>query len=261
MNSVVLFSGGVDSLGGIAHLLQRDGSADVLYVKLGHKYQAEEQKAVAEILESLKERGLKVNLKLFSAEGLGQFEEEDANLPGRNMYLAMIAANMGYSEIHIITQMYETSIPDRSKDFFESASRILSSLYHRDICIKTPFWDMSKSEIVKYLMRQGFEKEIFLSWACYSPANGEPCAQCSACFRRFIALYSAGLYEPYFEMVPTAMYDKYAYGNYPEGRKEEVLRVWASFRFDGARGRLKFSDLSRTPTPTGETPPDGSPHV
>ena len=224
---VVLFSGGIDSLGGIAFCLKTYPGEPLtaLYVCLGHRYNDPEYAAASETIMRMREDGIPIDFQTVNLD-IGMFEEADANLPGRNMYLAMVACNLGFSEIHIISQLYETSIPDRTPEFYGKASNILSLLYGREVAVTTPFWEVSKTGIVKCIIEAGLQRYLPSTWACYDPEGVEPCGKCSACFRRFVSLFNNGMYEPWFEKVPVReMSYRYLNGDYPRGRKDEVFKA------------------------------------
>jgi 7-cyano-7-deazaguanine synthase in queuosine biosynthesis len=131
------------------------------------------------------------------------FEEEDATIPQRNMYLAMVAANLGYTDINIIAQKEERSIPDRSASFFRMASEVITYLTGRPTKVSSPFADMDKIDMVRwYIDNLKDMKALEGTWACYTPVRSglhrEPCGNCPACFRRFNALILNGYHEQWF---------------------------------------------------------------
>lgn len=194
-DSVVLFSGGMDSLIAWEYL----GRPDRLYVRLGHRYEHEEYEVVKGFIK--KNSGV---LNVVDMRTIGSsFEEEDATIPLRNLYLAMVAANMGYSNIYIVAQKEERSIPDRSVAFFKMATEMLTFLTGRPVSVASPFADMDKVDMVRwYIDHLKDMKSLEETWACYTPVrvglHREPCGNCPACFRRFNALVLNGYHEQWF---------------------------------------------------------------
>jgi 7-cyano-7-deazaguanine synthase in queuosine biosynthesis len=136
-SDVVLFSGGMDSLIAWEYL----NRPDRLYVELFHKYQTEERYSIFDM-------NLPGTMTIMEAPFIGRFEKQDADIPLRNMYLVMMAANLGYSNIWVVVQKDEMSIPDRTPTFFSLASITLTYLMGRQIIVSTPFEKMDKSDMV-----------------------------------------------------------------------------------------------------------------
>lgn len=230
---VVLFSGGMDSL--IAWEIV--GRPPALYVDLGHKYSGVEIQRCQEIIPEV---------QFFHLEEIGQrFELPSAEIPLRNLYLAMVAANLGYDRIWLSVQRNEMTIPDRSEEFFSMASNMLTMLMDRPIEVRTPVADLDKTEMVQWYVEH--EKDIGdlkRTWACYQPVNVIPlkpgvyresdwqehCGDCPACFRRFIAMKLNGIHEDWHVKVPTSQtandYKLRALaGEYPEDRADQILKA------------------------------------
>jgi len=213
---VLLFSGGMDSF--IAyHFL---GKLDTIYVRLWHKY----QEAEVERVMSLIPETLQVDFPL------GQFEKADAEIPMRNLYLAMIAVNHGYSHVHLIVQRDEMTIPDRTISFLGSASRLLTSLVGRNILISTPFQNLDKVAMVHWYLKQGLSvSELTSTWACYQRTD-EHCGACPACFRRFVAFRLNGIKEDWhnkiFHSEIALLYQERAKsGHYSLKRAQHILEA------------------------------------
>lgn len=194
MRTALLFSGGMDSLIAWEYL----GRPDCIYVDMGHKYHASELR-VCNLLMGNK-------LKIVSASFMKTYEKEDAEIPARNLFLAMVAALEGYDNIALTVQVDETSIPDRTLEFFEKTSEQLSALFGRQIKVFSPFLHLSqmdKVEMVKWYLSEGHDVDALLNtWACYSPVvESVPCGSCPACFRRFVALSLNGLSEYWYPTI------------------------------------------------------------
>ena len=190
---VLLFSGGLDSLVAWYYL----DKPKCLYVDLGHKYSEREKKAIGNLKELIN-----IDITIDDRLNLGDVEEFDANIPMRNSFLAHIAAIYG-ERIWLIVQKGETNIPDRSMDFYNDVTYLLRGLNeNNEIEVDSPFWKMTKADMVGWYIDDGYPKEVLLaSRSCYNDYD-KPCGFCPACFRRFVALELNGLKEDYEIILP-----------------------------------------------------------
>lgn len=216
-NEVLLFSGGMDSL--IAwHLL---GKPKTLYIDLKHKYSKQERDIVSELIPST----------IIREFDLSPFEESDANIPLRNLYLAMLAVNLDFNYIWLIVQKDEMSIPDRSAYFLNTASYFLSYLSNKGVNINTPFSHMDKIRMVENYLRKGGDPELLKrTWACYHPVGYSHCGDCPACFRRFVAMKLNGIYESWHKKVQKSKVaedykEKALNSYYSEERNRNILKA------------------------------------
>lgn len=188
MATVVLFSGGMDSLIGWQYVNQ----PDAVYVTMGHRYQAAELQAVKRL------RATGIPIRVVEGMHLGTFEHPDANIPARNLHLAMVAAWLGYDRICLISQSGEQMLPDRSYSFFVDASRLLSRLYDKDIVLDPVFGgelQLTKSEMLRWYLSSSANltrERLAATVACYA---GTACGNCPACFRRAVAMTLNGIDE------------------------------------------------------------------
>lgn len=242
MKEVVCFSGGVDSL--IAWY--RVGRPDLLYVELGHKYFQLETLAIEELCQF--DREIRTRLKKDKALfRVGEtWELPDAEIPARNLLIAIAAARLGYDKIYLVAQQDERSIPDRSEGFFLEASKMLSSLFRREIRLDPVFPDMDKTDMIEWFLSDASdssEKEFRIELikktvACYKPvSHGEnynsvlpprQCGNCPACFRRAIALTLNGVEEeyntdPWTTSVAWDYYNRATEGGYSPKRCNRIL--------------------------------------
>jgi 7-cyano-7-deazaguanine synthase len=208
---VVLFSGGMDSLIAWEYL----GNPCRLYVNLKHRYSVQERLACIGLCPIEEPKRF-----IYCENDIGMFfEKEDAEIPMRNLFLAMMAAWKGFDKIWISVQRDEKSIPDRTRKFFDNASSFLSFLNGRLIQVDTPFPHKDKVQMVDWYIKAGKSIERLKdTWACYNPVNGQPCANCGACFRRFVAFKLNGIEEDWFEKLRgsevVSLYEKRAKEGY-----------------------------------------------
>jgi 7-cyano-7-deazaguanine synthase in queuosine biosynthesis len=191
--SVLLYSGGLDSLIGYYYLKFRDEVAPIpVYVPLGHRY---EKKEIAAMHNIFSKGGPLPTLD--QGFNLGVREEPNANIPQRNMFLAMTGAYYG-DDIYVVCQKGEQDIPDRGPEFFTKSSDMISFLMGKKISVSPLFPDHTKTQMVKWYLREGFDVEILKSSvSCYSPEQDKQCGVCSSCFRRWVSMYLNGIDEQY----------------------------------------------------------------
>jgi 7-cyano-7-deazaguanine synthase in queuosine biosynthesis len=222
MKSVVLFSGGVDSFIALEYMRAQGLNPDALYVHLEHKYARQEMTTVLKLIP---------NVKMFYLPIGSRFEQPDATIPLRNLYLAMVAANLGYDDIWIAIQKHEMSIPDREPGFMIQVQGLLTTLMKTLIYFRTPFTDMDKVDMVKWYVDKGLDIDrLKQTWACYYPDGNKPCANCPACIRRLVAFRLNGIVEDWHGMAlnsPTAnVYLQHAIsGRYPPERAKEIVQA------------------------------------
>jgi len=227
MKEVVLFSGGPDSLIAWEYLKR----PDALYIQHGCRYEYKQLEAVEKIAVATNNGNIIITDKVLD---LSQFESEDAHLPLRNMYFSMIAANMGYVKIWLVTQKGEQSIPDRSSEFLERISRELSIHMERTVHVDCIFPQMTKQDMVKWYVDEGLDLELLKATvSCFHP-DYRMCGECPACFRRWIAFEYNGIHEKYrkdlTKWTGTQEYvKKLKNGEYDEDRTKQTLEVLERF--------------------------------
>lgn len=217
---ILLFSGGLDSYIAWEYLKR----PRTLYIAIGHKYEPYEEGAV---------RNLIPNTIVDKRLNLGDWEEEDANIPMRNAFFCMIASQYD-KEICLVVQKGEMSIPDRSPKFMFSFGNWLSWMRESSgYKIFTPFEEMTKTQMVKWYKDQGLPINRLLDTrSCFS-GDIYNCGRCAACFRRWVALANNGLEEMYendilsWEGVQVYV-DKMKAGKYDELRTEETFNALKS---------------------------------
>ena len=180
----LLYSGGIDSL--IAWYML--GRPDTLYVDLGHRYAWKERNAI---------RSLPPKPYIIASNYGRGCERADAYIPGRNLHLVMCAAARGYDRINFVAQKGEQNTPDRTPEFFDRASEMLSFTFGRKIQILNPAKDMYKHEMVKWYLDTGLlsTDDLVTTASCYSGKIGvfSHCGACPACFRKYVALIYNGI--------------------------------------------------------------------
>ena len=215
-NRVLLFSGGLDSFIAYHYL---GNHIKTVYFNTGIKYSDEEERVIRHLIP---DTIIDHSLKLKSREIKGS---DTAFIPMRNLHLAMLACKYG-DEI-IIAGLKDDAVNDKNPQIFEKMSAILSELNERKIVVRSPFWEMTKADIVKwYLDGGGNQHDLLKTISCYDPVGTDYCGKCKCCFRKWVALWVNGIKLEFHnvELVRT-YYEKAKLGIYVQQRNENIIRV------------------------------------
>lgn len=186
-DSILLYSGGLDSY--IAwHYL---GHPQTVFFDIGHKYAAMEKRYVKKnapktIVDESMQLG-DIEDSEFHAHGV-------AYIPYRNLLLITLAAAK-YSDNIFIGGVRDDSIRDNNVEFFRDLSFMLCKIAGRPIKVSSPFLpEMGKNDIVEWYKSNvgSLESLHSATFSCYSGGQAHACGKCGACFRKWLALYSAG---------------------------------------------------------------------
>lgn len=208
---ILLFSGGIDSY--IAwHFLDKPKT---VYFDLGTPYSDYEVRVVKELIpDTIIDRSL----------NLGSRQVPDsvaAHVPMRNLYLAMLACHYG-DEI-IICGLKDDNISDKTPEAFKEMSTLLSTLNDRKLSdpikVTSPFWNMTKADIVKWYLDKYYQDPTALlrTISCYTPSKQvgtykhlkkRYCGICRCCFRKWNSLYANGVKLPFYNL---ALMKEYLY--------------------------------------------------
>lgn len=219
---VLMFSGGLDSYLALLTLLDNGIDPKLVYVEHGSKNN-DEQLFEAKKLAKRHGKELIIDRTL----SLGQWEEENAFIPNRNGLLAFIGALYG-DFIYFAIMDGEQTYEDCRQDTFMALSVALSKLSGRPVVVNSPFWELTKAEVIENLDPEHYPylKET------YSCHNGtyKHCGYCSACFRRFVAFEVNGIedewiVDPWTTGLAEDYYEK-AMSDYYGGKRDgEILRA------------------------------------
>lgn len=235
MKKVLLYSGGMDSW-----LMSKLWNPDIkLYVDMKTRYSENELARVR------KEPGVQV-----VEFPLGQWEREDAIIPLRNLYLAMVACNVtGSEDVEIlIGATAGDRVLDKSPEFVNKATDLLSYLYTpqhwipegKKVRVCIDYKQYTKTDLLKMFKEQGgdLEEAFTRSFSCYDPVDGHECWHCKPCFRKFTAFSEAG-YEfsddvahTVCSYIKTDILPDIEAGTYGRGEKEEhdIVDVYNKYK-------------------------------
>ncbi|MGH3804922.1 MAG: hypothetical protein ACRDTD_33215, partial [Pseudonocardiaceae bacterium] len=139
MSEVLLFSAGLDSFPAWYYLGQPPG----LYFDLGHRYAGQERAAIAVLAGRC---GIEITIS--EELRLGAWEANDAIIPLRNAYLAMLAAHRA-DRVWCIGVKGDHTL-DKSPQAFADISAFITRLSGREVRVDSPFWEMTKTQIIAW---------------------------------------------------------------------------------------------------------------
>ena len=182
---ILCYSGGLDSL--IAwHYL---GKPPSIYFDCA-KYSAVEKQSISET---------NPNCKMLDVLELSKYQHgENAFIPHRNLIFAALASN--YDPEVIIAGVKDDQVSDKNPKAFELMSEVLTRTSKFTVNVRSPFWDKTKSEIVKWFLDNipNAEALISISVSCY---NGERyCGKCPSCLRKAVALWDNGIHMDFYNI-------------------------------------------------------------
>ena len=234
-NSIVLlFSGGLDSF--IAYYMLKEKHPNkriyCLHVNLHVPYSDKELKAVKEL--SFKAR---MNV-LFMDCDLRKWitDEWGYTIPCRNLLLTAIGTYFS-NDVYLISQKGETSIADRTPEFFKQASAEFSDFYGERINVGMVI-NKTKQDMVSWYIKRGYNPELLKETvSCFERTESKNhCGKCPSCLRKAVALaYNnidiSDMFEndvTQSELIPKYI-EKMKKGMYEKRRTLQTLKVFKSW--------------------------------
>lgn len=184
---ILMFSCGVDSLSAWFFM----NKPKCIYVDMKTPYSQKERQTIQKLEQMID--GFKVDI--IEGINLGQFEVGDkAFIPYRNLILACIGAN--YGDRIIVAGIQDDKIEDKNPEAFRQMTVCMNALSKpgKMVHVYSPFWEMSKSEIVTWMIENvpNATQILRTSVSCYSKDDGQ-CGECPSCMRKAVAFEAAGL--------------------------------------------------------------------
>lgn len=196
---IVLFSGGIDSTAATLLALEKGMNPLLLWIGFGQKNEKEEFEAIKLVSKKIKKNVaiLRINLKDYIDAG---WKDWDFIIPARNFIFASVAASIlgnsikkeGYIFMSVHKEEIKNSNTDKSSIFFNKCSQIFSNYYHKNILVTTPFYDVTKVEILNYWKRKWINQFSITPYETITCYYGNNCGKCNACYKRTLALVAAG---------------------------------------------------------------------
>lgn len=226
----ILSSGGLDSLISYHYAKQFTDNVICLWVNHAHPYANKER-------EALNKYGHPVTLidlpMLKMKDYMYDYPTYDKQVvPGRNMWLATIAANFGdVIWVNALKGELVKTMPDKNHTFFTMASAVLSYTFEHDKVVESPFEFMTKVDIVRWALDHGIDAETLKATSSCYDDNIRNCGKCGTCFKRHIAMITNGIEEEYAEDPFTSKYasnllHRFTTGYDPDYRVRETLNAY-----------------------------------
>lgn len=184
VTSMLLFSAGLDSFPAWYYL----DRPPALYFDLGHRYAEQELAAITALSARCG-----VEVEISHELRVGAREADDAIIPMRNAHLAMLAAHR--AEVVWCVGVKGDHTLDKSPAAFTTISRFVTAMTGRPVEVRSPFWAMTKTEIVAWYLAQGLPADdLLVTFSCSRGDGGTVhCGRCSSCLRRWISLANNGV--------------------------------------------------------------------
>lgn len=213
MTKVLLFSWGIDSY--IAYKWYEREWEEVipLYIDLWSKYAKKEREYIQKLLPQTK----KVECIIPQKEDINAF------IPARNLLLATIA--LQYWDEIIMWWLKDDNCEDKNELIFNEFSNILTKISRKQVKVISPFWNMTKNDIVKWYINQWFSKwELRKTISCYNWKHY--CWKCPSCFRKWVVFNNNGIaLDFYNEELINSYKEKMESWKYDKKRAEITLKV------------------------------------
>lgn len=209
---LVLLSGGLDSTIAALRTIERKDCVRVIpvFINYGQKSLEQEWKSVMRVTENMKrlygnrkmEIESPVKIDLNSKREFGIFNWSKSKLmtgnrkasdyvENRNMILISTVASYaesvkGDSEEAVIVTGFRNEWEDTSPEFVDAINNVFKVL-KTGVRVEAPIIQFrDKNELLK--AHKEYRPFFDLTWSCYTPINGQPCGNCSACTLRKEAL-------------------------------------------------------------------------
>jgi len=189
---ILLFSGGMDSY--IAwHYL---GKPATVYFDLGTPYAQKEIKVVKELVPTT---------IIEDCLSLKSRQIGDYFIPYRNLFFALLANK--YSDDIIMAGLKDDGIEDKNEAIFAEWSDMLSRMINRKITVRSPFWQMTKENIIGwYIKKVGDIDSLKKTVSCYSEADTNYCGKCRSCLKKWAPFWNNGIKFQYYNKSLMLMY-------------------------------------------------------
>jgi 7-cyano-7-deazaguanine synthase len=211
---ILLFSGGIDSFVAYHYL----GRPQTVYFDLGTPYTQKEIKVIQELIpETIIDNSLNLGSRQIG---------EKAYVPFRNLYLAMLAVK--YDDTIVIAGVKDDDVSDKNEPIFEKFSELLSELEGREINVISPFWGMTKEDVVEWYLENHPNDDLLLKTvSCYSKEDTNYCGMCPSCLRKYFALRANNIDIPFHNDILMREYYNKAKVDYyiPERNKNIIAQV------------------------------------
>jgi len=209
-NSILLLSGGIDSVGGLLYCLSKNEKILPIWIDFGQKNRNSEKKVIKLIEKKLNIPILIIYIDLKDYVNKGWRHWRRGIIPARNfLFLALVSLFILMSaqktfNIYLCASRGEinSSHNDKSRKFYKIISNLLSLFNQKKIRVWTPFYKYNKAEIIAIWQKKWYPKygiSIKDTLSCYL---GNNCGLCSACYYRCINAVAAGVEDVVYKNNP-----------------------------------------------------------
>lgn len=195
--SILLLSGGVESATLLHQLAQGGEQVQGLFLDYGQRGAGEERRAAESQCEPLGVELVVLDLARVGATfRRGQERKAHVPLPHRNLVALSLglsyAANLGAKRLYLAANRDDARDYPSSSHSFLAQFRLLAGLLG-ETELRTPYLDLSKTEVVRRGRTLGVDFD-----STYSCLLGYPvhCGRCPQCVKRRAAFGEAGVEEP-----------------------------------------------------------------
>lgn len=222
-SSVLLYSGGMDSYIAAA-LLNPD---ILLHVDTGTHY--------GDVERSRLTPPSGMSITRASLRDLAAWENPTTKiLPGRNLHLVLLGASFA-NRIWLGATAGDRTC-DKDERFARLATDLLQHIYSpqwwlpdgRPVVVELPIKRFTKRQLVRQYIEAGFPASDLAmnTFSCYFPSeNGEPCAACKPCARKWVALTAEEVHPGYDASVAAVDFSQ---GRGTEAQDcRDALAAWA----------------------------------
>lgn len=188
LKNILLFSGGLDSF--IAwHYLNHP---PVLFMKAGQSYEKKELATVKYFSKLYKDMELHIDKSI----NISTWEESNHYIPYRNVFFTMVASL--YAPVVYLVGILGDSVNDNNLDATKKMGIFYNNFNNNPVIVTSPFYKMSKSQIVKWYLEKGLPlSDLLRTRSCYDKGTSGHCGKCGSCFRRWVAFENNGIHEKY----------------------------------------------------------------
>ena len=184
MGSVVLLSGGLDSIVCLAIDAQRAAAVGGLFIDYGQPARQHERRAAAAA-------AARYNVPLYEARlpiPLGEMsapagEAGPRIVPGRNLSMlaaaTSLAASIGADEVVLgASGADHAAYPDCRPEFIAKLSEVTTAY---GVKVVAPLQSLNRKQVVELARQYGVASDEV--WSCYTPIDNEPCGTCDSCLQ------------------------------------------------------------------------------
>lgn len=189
MDTLVLFSGGVDSAVLVAKMLAEGRLGAALHVRYDHPANLSEEHAVSAIRLTYSKRGVvlplqTVNVQIAATQlAAGAGASGPRVVPGRNACLLSVATNvaasLGLSRVVFGATAEDLADYADCRPEFVAAMSALASVW--GVTIEAPLLAMCRADVVA--LGKSLDAPMDKAWSCYQPVDGKPCGKCGSCLQ------------------------------------------------------------------------------